>query len=248
MTELEIMQRAREYVEKLAKGIDPITGREVPEGEVINNVRVSRCLFYVADMLRKVIESGGVRAEREAAPARVMKRSEKAPFALSLEDRERYPFEDGPVTVSVIAQRLNEFVDQDAVQKLKTASITGYLMKTGLLAEEVKPDGTKAKRPTEAGRSLGISTATRTGMYGEYTAVIYDRDAQQFILDNLDAIAAINAAPLHENQGKPWAPEGDAWLRQAYGAGMEVKEMADQLKRSRSSIRSRLEKLGLTDR
>lgn len=147
MTELEIMQRAREYVEKLAKGIDPITGREVPEGEVVNNVRVSRCLFYVADMLRKVIESGGVRAEREAAPARVMKRSEKAPFALSLEDRERYPFEDGSVTVSVIAHRLNEFVDQDAVQKLKTASITGYLMKNGLLAEEVKPDGTKTSAP-----------------------------------------------------------------------------------------------------
>ena len=248
MTELEIMQRAREYVEKLAKGIDPITGREVPEGEVINNVRVSRCLFYVADVLRQVIENGGVRAEREAAPVRAVKRSEKAPFALSLEDRERYPFEDGPVTVSVVAQRLNGFIDQDAVQKLKTASITGYLMKTGLLAEEVKPDGTKVKRPTEAGRSLGISTATRTGMYGEYTAVIYDRDAQQFILDNLDAIAAINAAPLHENQGKPWAPEEDAWLRQAYGGGTEVKEMADQLKRSRSSICSRLEKLGLMDR
>ena len=248
MTELEIMQRAREYVEKLAKGIDPITGREVPEGEVVNNVRVSRCLFYVADVLRQVIENGGVRVEREAAPVRAVKRSEKAPFALSLEDRERYPFEDGPVTVSVVAQRLNGFIDQDAVQKLKTASITGYLMKTGLLAEEVKPDGTKVKRPTEAGRSLGISTATRTGMYGEYTAVIYDRDAQQFILDNLDAIAVINAAPLHENQGKPWAPEEDAWLRQAYGAGTEVKEMADQLKRSRSSVRSRLEKLGLTDR
>ena len=244
MTELEIMQRAREYVEKLAKGIDPITGREVPEGEVVNNVRVSRCLFYVADVLRQVIENGGVRVEREAAPVRAVKRSEKAPFALSLEDRERYPFEDGPVTVSVVAQRLNGFIDQDAVQKLKTASITGYLMKTGLLAEEVKPDGTKVKRPTEAGRSLGISTATRTGMYGEYTAVIYDRDAQQFILDNLDAIAA----PLHENQGKPWAPEEDAWLRQAYGAGTEVKEMADQLKRSRSSVRSRLEKLGLTGR
>ena len=248
MKELEIMQHAKDYLDKLAKGVDPLTGREVPENDIINNVRISRCLSYVSDVLRQVIENGGVRVEREAAPVRAVKRSEKAPFALSLEDRERYPFEDGPVTVSVVAQRLNGFIDQDAVQKLKTTSITGYLMKTGLLAEEVKPDGTKAKRPTEAGRSLGISTATRTGMYGEYTAVIYDRDAQQFILDNLDAIAAINAAPLHENQGKPWAPEEDAWLRQAYGAGTEVKEMADQLKRSRSSVRSRLEKLGLTDR
>ena len=60
MTELEIMQHAKDYLDKLAKGIDPLTGREVPEGEVINNVRISRCLLYVSDVLRQVIENGGV--------------------------------------------------------------------------------------------------------------------------------------------------------------------------------------------
>ena len=60
MTELEIMQHAKDYLDKLAKGIDPLTGREVPEGEIINNVRISRCRFYVADVLRQVIENGGV--------------------------------------------------------------------------------------------------------------------------------------------------------------------------------------------
>lgn len=247
MTELEIMQRAREYVEKLAKGIDPITDREVPEGEIVNNVRISRCLFYVADVLRQVIENGGIQVEREPTVIYV-KKSEKTPFALSLEDRERYPFEDRPTTVSVIAQRLNELADLEAVQKLKTTSITGYLLETGLLAEEMRPDGTKAKRPTDMGQNLGISTALRTGPNGSYTVITYSRNAQQFILDNLDAIAAINAAPLHENQGKPWKTEEDAWLRQAYGAGTEIKDMADQLKRSRGSVRARLEKLGLTVR
>ena len=28
MTELEIMQHAKDYLDKLAKGIDPLTGRE----------------------------------------------------------------------------------------------------------------------------------------------------------------------------------------------------------------------------
>ena len=41
----EIMQHAKEYLDKLARGIDPLTGREVPEDEIINNVRSSRCLF-----------------------------------------------------------------------------------------------------------------------------------------------------------------------------------------------------------
>ena len=246
MTELEIMERARGYLDSLARGIDPLTGQEVPEGEIINNVRVSRCLFYVADVLRQVIENGGIQVEREA-PVRYVPRAEKAPFSLSLEDRERYPLEDRPTTVSVIAQRLNDLVDLETVQKLKTTSLTGYLLKTGLLTDTVLPNGSKVRCPTQAGRSLGISTAVRTGMNGEYTVVLYSREAQQFILDNLDAIAAINAAPLHENQGKPWEPEEDAWLRQAFRTGTDIKAMADHLKRSRGSVRARLEKLGLTE-
>lgn len=240
MTELEIMQHAKDYLDKLAKGIDPLTGREVPEGEIINNVRISRCLFYVSDVLRQVIENGGIQVK-------AVKENKKAPFALSFEDRARYSFGDWPATVSVIAQRLNELVDLNTMQKLKTTSITAFLMQSGLLFEEEKPNGSKAKRPTEAGRALGISTAQRMGQNGEYTAVVYSREAQQFILDNLDAIMAINATPLHENQGKPWEPEEDAWLRQAVQTGMDVKEMSAELKRTRAAVRARLEKLGLKE-
>ena len=238
MTDLEIMQHAKEYLDKLARGIDPLTGREVPEGEIINNVRISRCLFYVSDVLRQVIENGGIQVKS-------VKSSEKAPFALSFEDRARYSFGDWPATVSVIAQRLNELVDLSTMQKLKTTSITAFLMQSGLLFEEESPNGSKNKRPTEAGRSLGITTTVRNGQNGEYTAVIYSKEAQQFILDNLDAIAAVNAAPLHENQGKPWTHEEDTWLHQAFQTGSDVKEMSAALKRPRAEIRARMEKLGL---
>lgn len=240
MTELEIMQRAKEYLDKLANGIDPITDRAVPDGDVINNVRISRCLFYVSDVLRQVIESGGIKVK-------AIRKSEKAPFSLSAEERSRYVFGDRPCSVSVIAQRLNELVDLNATQKLKTTSITKFLLDSGLLREEEFNDGAKSKRPTEFGRSLGISTEQRTGRSGEYTAVVYDRQAQQFILDNLDAVIAINAEPVHLNQGKAWAPEEDAYLRQAFQLGVDVKEISSELKRSREAIRSRLKKLGLAD-
>ena len=249
MTELEIMERAKAYVEKLARGINPITGEEVPEGDVINHVRVSRCLFYVADVLRQVIENGGIRAEPAGSEPRpqIARRSEKAAFALTLEQREQYDFGDRAATVSTIAQQLNGFIDLDAMQKLKTTSITAYLTATGLLAEEVKPDGKRAKRPTDMGRKLGISIVLAQGPNGPYNLVVYDRQAQQFILDNLDAIAAINAAPLHENQGQPWSPEEDVWLRQALRMGTKIKDMSAHLKRSPGSIRARIKKLGLED-
>ena len=240
MTELEIMQHAKTYLDKLAQGIDPLTGQVVPEGDIINNERISRCLFYVSDILRQVIENGGIHT-----PA--VKKREKAPYTLSFEERMRYPLGDLPVTVSVIAQRLNELIDLNTMKRLKTTSITSFLTQSGLLTEEVSPNGSRNKRPTDMGRKLGIHTAQRTGQNGEYTAVIYSREAQQFILDNLDAIIAINSAPLHENQGKPWTPEEDTYLREAFRGGTDVREMSSHLKRTRAAIRARLEKLSLTE-
>ena len=155
MTELEIMQHAKGYLDKLAKGIDPLTDREVPEDDVINNVRISRCLFYVSDVLRQVIENGGV----ISAPP---KKGELAPYALPCEERSRYTFGEWPLSASQIAQRLNELVDLSTVQKLKTTSITKFLLQSGLLFEEEGSGGSKNKRPTEAGRKLGITTAQRT--------------------------------------------------------------------------------------
>lgn len=144
MTELEIMQHAKGYLDKLAKGIDPLTDQEVPEDDVINNVRISRCLFYVSDVLRQVIENGGV----IGSPS---KKGELAPYALPFEARSHYTFGDWPLSASQIAQRLNELVDLSAMQKLKTTSITKFLLQSGLLFEEEAPSGNKNKRPTEAG-------------------------------------------------------------------------------------------------
>ena len=57
MTELEKMAHARKCIEKLANGINPLTGQTVPDADIINNVKISRCLFYVSDLLRPTIEA-----------------------------------------------------------------------------------------------------------------------------------------------------------------------------------------------
>ena len=64
MTELETMQRAKMYLDKLAQGIDPITNQEVPEDSVLNHVRLARCFFYVSSVLDQVIVNGGVIGQR----------------------------------------------------------------------------------------------------------------------------------------------------------------------------------------
>ena len=59
MTELDILIHAKDYIDKLAQGIDPISGQEVPEDSVINQARLVRCFFYVSGVLQKVIDNGG---------------------------------------------------------------------------------------------------------------------------------------------------------------------------------------------
>ena len=59
-TELEIMTHAKHYIDQMANGVNPLTGEPANESDIINNVRISRCLFYVSDVLRQVIEKGGL--------------------------------------------------------------------------------------------------------------------------------------------------------------------------------------------
>ena len=55
---------------------------------------------------------------------------------------------------------------------------------------------TRGKRvPSELGEQLGIFLEHRTGVHGEYDVVMYNREAQQFILDNLDSLIAFVHMP-----------------------------------------------------
>lgn len=74
---------------------------------------------------------------------------------------------------------------------------------------------------------------------------MYNSEAQQFTLDNLDAIIAINAEPSRENQGRPWTPEDDEHLRQAVQSGVDIHDICAGFKRTRGAIDSRLKKFGL---
>ena len=60
MTEIDILKHAKEYLDKLAEGIDPLTGAVVSDTDVVRQTRISRCLTYVSDVLGRVIARGGL--------------------------------------------------------------------------------------------------------------------------------------------------------------------------------------------
>lgn len=179
MTELEKMERAKMYIEKLANGINPLDNISIPENDIVNNVRISRCLFYVLELLGKAVER-----ERKAE----QKKIKKEKFNIDFETIQKFSFSDKPLPVSEIVERINSLIDTERMKKISYKHITEWLVSIDMLTVEVKPDGKTAKRPTESGREIGITTEERYSMYGNYTAVVYNRNAQEFIIDNIEAV------------------------------------------------------------
>ncbi len=179
MTELEKIKYAKMYIDKLANGINPLDNISVPEDEVINQVKVSRCLFYVSDILRQVIDNGGVALE---------KRKKEKLFSLPMEKRSKFEFSEKPIPISEIAKRVNAIKPEENMKNLPYGWITSWLIQKGLLEIKELEDGKIAKWPTELGQKAGITLEERKGINGNYYVTVYDREAQEFILGNLDVV------------------------------------------------------------
>lgn len=175
MTELETMQRAKMYMDKLARGIDPITDQEISDDSVLNNVRLARCFFYVSDVLGQVIANGGVIGGQPRTEA----------FSITPEQLAKVRISQEPVRVTQLVDMISGAVANPGMKKLKTTIITDWLLEKGFLEKLTDPDGKNRRVPTRNGLLIGLSTQVRQGQSGEYHAVFYNADAQRFVLDHL---------------------------------------------------------------
>ena len=236
MTELETIARAKMYIDKLANGINPLDDTAVAENDIVNNVRISRCLFFVSDTLRRVLENGGVG---------VTSRVKKNKFKITAEELEKFAFSDRPITISEITKRINDIADTENSTKLSHNTITSWLSEIGMLNEMINTAGKKSKRPTAEGAELGIFVKERIGQHGIYHVVLYNKSAQKFIVDNIPSVIENHSdKTIEENQGLPWTDEQEQQLVEMFKQNASINEIASALNRSCGSIRARLKKLG----
>lgn len=180
MDERELTLRAIRYLRELSGGVNPLDGRIVPEGELLTDPRIRRCLAYSADVMERGLD----------APKRERK-AKKSAFAISPEALAGFAFADEPISVSEFMRRLNDIcpgVADGSVKRLSSRAVTGWLIASGLMEVVELPNGGTKRRPTPDAAALGIRAEWRQGMRGDYEVVLYDRAAQEFLLDNLDAI------------------------------------------------------------
>lgn len=179
MIDFERIASAKEYIDKLANGINPLDDTHIPEEDIVNNVHVSRCLFYVSDLLRQLQDNSATKK-----PAR----SSKVPFVLTYSQINSFEYSTRPISISEVARRLYACANDTTMEKITPQQINQGLMNLGMLYSTEDSQGKTVKRPTEDGSALGISVETRSGQKGFYRVVVYNKDAQQFIVDNYEAI------------------------------------------------------------
>lgn len=181
MTELETVQRAKMYMDKLAQGIDPISGMPLPGDSALNQVRLARCFFYVSGILDQVIQNGGH-----------VGAVEKEDFVITAEQLARVQVTPYPIRITEFTELILQATGSVTMKKPSAVKIIKWLEQQGFLVKEAAPDGKNRRVPTEAGRSLGLSTQVRQSKDGDYLAIYYDANAQRYLLANLPAILQAN--------------------------------------------------------
>ena len=184
MTELEMIRRAARYMKQLSQGIDPISGQEIGENSVLDEVRLARCFAFTADVLDRLAAQGGFGAPRARASSHA-----RTPFCIPQGIDLSVLASEEPVQITRMTQAIRDLCYPDGNgPKLNPVRITNWLVENGLLESREDERGQRNRVPTAKGMALGITARPVEGANGSYMQVRYGTQAQQVILEHLPAI------------------------------------------------------------
>ena len=164
---------AIDWISNLANGINPIDGSVLPEGDIVNNVHISRCLFYVSSILE-------LHGKKKSSPSKQY----EFEFMLTSEDAAKVNV-TASTGIAMFVKEINKVIPEN-MRPLTVTKIPQWLISNGYLEEIEGSDGRKHKVPTQLGASVGITSSWKVNPSGQqYLAISYDADAQHFVLDNL---------------------------------------------------------------
>ena len=187
MTELEKIAYAKSFIDKLANGINPLDDMPIPDGDIVNNVRLSRCFFYVSGILQKEIE----RERRKMAKGQKV---ERLPFQISAERLQDYEYPPNPISATAITRKLNNLVraeiNEKRIESLSYRKITQWLLNIGMLEYREWENGMMKRVPTPEGEAIGLVLEIWENYGRRSPVVFYSEAAQRFIIDHLEAVIA----------------------------------------------------------
>lgn len=215
MTEYEKIAYAKSFIDMMANGINPINGQHIDESEFINNVRISRCLFYVSTILQKEMER-----EIKALQPQKPKKPSRSKFSITSEECANFEYSSYPLSVTAITRKINWLVPAVIKKEMEPFSykkINSWLVSVGFIGSREWEDGSIRMLPTEEGESIGLTVRIWEGHGYSRPVICYSEEAQRFIMDNIEAIVATRT-----RKEKAY-DEAVAYYEKIEGTEMEIK-------------------------
>lgn len=177
MNQLEMAKKAKNYMDKLAQGIDPISGETLPENDTLNQLPLARCFFYVSQVLGQVIENGG--------QVGVYNQDSLPDFILTPEQLRTFTCSSTPLTISQLTEAINQLPHAHPMKKLSPTMVTNWLLYRGYLEQQKDLRGKNQRVPTLSGKEIGLELLAQPEHPHGRSIVLYHATAQQFVIDHL---------------------------------------------------------------
>ncbi|NLO38428.1 MAG: hypothetical protein GX115_02995 [Ruminiclostridium sp.] len=179
MNERDKIQKAREVLLKIAHGANPITGNEMEGEAFLNDPRIIRCFYFVADVLQNVLN--GSYSNRK-----------NASFVISPEQKSRVRFPEGKIGVTVFSKCINEVLEMTSKQ-LTGMELNKRLKQMNILGETVNSEGKAVTTINEHSNKYGFELEHKVFNNREYDMVVMNDTGKQYLLENLETIMGVEA-------------------------------------------------------
>lgn len=193
---LELLQRAKEYMESLSEGTDPVSGQKLSREDPMGSERMARCFAFVAGVLEETIaqrkSQGKTAPQNKTAPVKKQQgsptRKEKTVFSITPEQLAAIQIEKSLVSFKEAARSLNTAASYEK-SEMDNVFLADGLEALGLLKYEECPDGKRRRIPTAKGYETGLDRHCISLTDGShYWMNVLTPKGQQFLLEHLAEI------------------------------------------------------------
>lgn len=183
-------------MDDMRRGIDPVSKLPVSEDSVIRQEKVVNCFTFLSELLDELIGEFEPKAttpdgleppeEGGAVPLR--------PFQMSFDQVSHVMITRKPITVSTFIRNINRVLDRKTTKPIRAKDINGWLVQNGFIEERdirvVKEDKEYFLTPQASMIGLMPDSKPINDGQAERHFITLSGEGQQFILDNIDDIAA----------------------------------------------------------
>ena len=208
MNKRQVIQHAKNYLDLLAAGTDPISNEKIEGDSVVSRPQMQKCFQFVSAILQEVLQNNGlvlldleeaVQQPPASVPVSVNGGSyelvrKKAGFSLIPERKSEVWISRLPITPTEFLKNVNRTVNPAVMEKLSMKTVNTWLRKNAYIAEGKAQTITYRTvwKPTRFAEEIGISeidvSDPKTGEIKHQ--LMFSAQAQEYLLNHMEEIAA----------------------------------------------------------